>query len=111
MITVAETSEYSKRAAKLLAENERAGLISFLAAHPSAGDLMEGSGGVRKIRWARGARGKSGGVRVIYFYYNEGMPLYLLTIYGKSEKDDLSDGERNELAKLAHLLVRTALKR
>ena len=111
MITVAETPEYAKRAAKLLSESERTGLISYLAAHPSAGDVMEGTGGVRKIRWARRGRGKSGGVRVIYFYYNEGIPLYLLTIYGKNEKDNLSDGERNALAKLVHLLVRTALKR
>lgn len=68
---------------------------------------MEGTGGVRKLRWARAGRGKSGGVRVIYFYYNEGIPLYLLTIYGKNEKDNLSAAERNGLAKLTTLLVKT----
>lgn len=111
MITIAETSEYVKRARKLLSENERTELISFLAAHPEAGDIMEGTGGVRKLRWAREGKGKSGGVRVIYFYYNEGMPLYLLTLYGKSEKGNLSAGERNDLAKLVNLLVRAAGKR
>ena len=108
MITVAETSEYARRARKLLSEKERTGLISYLAAHPEAGDVMEGTGGVRKVRWAREGKGKSGGVRVIYFYYNEGMPLYLLTLYGKNEKSNLSTGERNDLAKLVNLLVRAA---
>ena len=72
---------------------------------------MEGTGGVRKVRWAREGKGKSGGVRVIYFYYNEGMPLYLLTLYDKSEKDNLSAAERNDLTKLVHMLLRAAGKR
>ena len=108
MVTVAETSEYARRAGKILSENERTELICYLAAHPEAGVVMEGAGGVRKLRWAREGRGKSGGVRVIYFFYNDGIPLYLLTIYGKNEKDNLSAAERNELAKLAALLVKMA---
>ncbi len=111
MITVAETTEYARRARKLLSEKERSDLITYLSAHPEAGDIMEGTGGVRKVRWAREGKGKSGGVRVIYFYHSEGMPLYLLTVYGKSEKDNLSAGERNDLAKLVNLLVRAAGKR
>lgn len=94
MITVAETTEYARRARKLLSEQERNDLIACLAAHPEAGDVMEGTGGVR----------------VIYFYHNEGMPLYLLTLYGKSEKENLSAGERNDLSKLVSLLVRAAKK-
>jgi len=111
MITVAETTEYSRRAKKLLSEQERNDLIAFLAARPEVGDVMEGTGGVRKVRWAREGKGKSGGVRVIYYYHSEGMPLYLLTLYGKSEKEILSAGERNDLAKLVRLLVLTAGKR
>ena len=94
MITVAETTEYARRARKLLSERERNDLITCLAAHPEAGDVMEGTGGVR----------------VIYFCHNEGMPLYLLTLYGKSEKENLSAGERNGLSKLVSLLVRAAMK-
>lgn len=111
MITVAETSEYARRARKLLAEHERTKLIAFLATHPDAGDVLEGTGGVRKLRWGREGRGKSGGARIIYFYYNESMPLYLLTLYGKSEKDNLSAAERNNLAKLVDLLLQAAGKR
>jgi len=110
MITIAETTEYARRAKKLLTEQERSELITYLAAHPEAGDVMEGTGGVRKVRWAREGRGKSGGVRVIYYYHSEGMPLYLLTLYGKSEKDNLTAGERNDLTKLVSMLVRTAGK-
>lgn len=84
MITIAETTEYARRAKKLLSEQERSDLITYLAAHPETGDIMEGTGGVRKVCWARNDRGKSGGVRVIYYYHSEGMPLYLLTLYGKS---------------------------
>ena len=56
MQTIAETPEYIRRAEKLLGEDERRDLLSYLAVHPRAGDLMEGTGGVRKLRWARGGR-------------------------------------------------------
>ena len=105
MITVAETGEFTKKVKKLLDEEERQELVSYLSAHPADGKVMEGTGGIRKLRWARQGMGKSGGVRVIYFFHNEGMPLYALTLYGKGEKDNLSKEERNELAKLVALLV------
>ena len=66
---------------------------------------MQGTGGIRKLRWSRQGGGKSGGVRVIYYFRNENMPLYLLTIFGKGEKANLSKAERNELAKLVQILV------
>ena len=73
--------------------------------HPKAGDLMEGTGGVRKLRWRRGDHGKSGGVRVIYYYYDERMPLYLLTLFAKGDRANLSKAERNDLASLTEVLV------
>ena len=110
VITVAETSEFARRARKLLSEEERSELIFFLAAHPKSGAIMEGTGGIRKMRWGREGKGKSGGVRIIYFFHNEEMPIYLLTLYGKNEKDNLSASERVELTKLARLLVLAAMK-
>lgn len=110
MITVAETSEFARRARKLLSEEERSELIFSLAASPKVGAVIEGTGGIRKLRWARQGKGKSGGVRIIYFFHNERMPLYLLTLHGKNEKDDLADSERKELAKLARILVQSAMK-
>jgi hypothetical protein len=79
--------------------------VDYLAAHPKAGDLMEGTGGVRKMRWARGGRGKSGGVRIVYYVHSEAMPLYLLTVFAKNERANLSKAERNDLAGLVGLLV------
>ena len=104
LITVGEMPEYVRRATKLLSESERSELIDHVAANPRAGDLVHGTGGVRKLRWARGGRGKSGGLRVIYYFHSEALPLYLLTMFGKGEKADLSQVERNELAKLVQVL-------
>jgi hypothetical protein len=66
LLTVAELPEYLRAASKLLSESERHALVVHLAANPKAGDLIEGTGGVRKLRWARDGMGKSSGARVIY---------------------------------------------
>ena len=105
MQTVAEMPEFIRRAERLLSGEERQDLISHLAVFPKAGVIMPGAGGIRKLRWARQGMGKSGGIRVIYYFHNERMPLYLLTVFGKGEKANLSKAERNELAKLVRLLV------
>ncbi len=67
---------------------------------------MQGTGGVRKLRWSSKGKGKSGGSRIIYFFYKETIPLFLLTIFSKNEKINLSKEERNELAKLVKELIR-----
>lgn len=105
MQTVAEMPEFSRNAAHLLREDEIQALIGYLAEHPAAGALLAGTGGVRKLRWAREGRGKSGGVRVIYYFHSERLPLYLLTIFGKNEKANLTKAEANTLSKLVKLLV------
>ena len=105
MLTVAELSEYIRTADKLLSAAERQDVIRYLAENPKAGDLMEGTGGVRKLRWSRGSQGKSGGVRVIYYFHDAQMPLYLLTLFSKGDKVNLTKAERNELAGLVDVLV------
>lgn len=104
MLTIGEMPEYIRRADKLLSAAERRDVINYLALHPKAGDLLEGTGGVRKLRWGRDGRGKSGGVRVVYYFHSEAMPLYLLTLFAKNERANLSKAERNELARLVDLL-------
>ena len=111
MITIAEVPEYIRQAEKLLSATERQDIVSYLAAHPKSGDLIEGTGGIRKLRWGRGGRGKSGGVRLIFYYHSELMPLYLLTLFAKNEQDNLSKAERNDLAKLVDILVATWIER
>ena len=110
MLTVAELPEYIRKVEKLLSVTERLDIVNYLAAHPKAGDLMEGTGGIRKLRWGRGSQGKSGGVRVIYYFHNEAMPLYLLTLFAKNERANISKAERNELAELVELLVQIWLE-
>lgn len=107
MITVVELPEFIRRSRKLLTDDELRDLINHLATRPTADVLMQGTGGLRKIRWKREVTGKSSGVRVIYYFYNEQYPLFLLTIFGKSEKANLSQAERNELAKLTRLLIKS----
>jgi hypothetical protein len=105
MITIAEVPEYIRLAEKLLTVDERRDVVSYLASHPKAGDLIEGTGGIRKLRWGRGGRGKSGGVRLIYYYHSEMMPLYLITLFAKNERANLTKAERNQLATLVDVLV------
>ena len=111
LTTVTEMPEYIRRSSDLLSEAERKALIDYLAAHPRSGDIMQGTGGIRKLRWGRGGKGKSGGVRVIYYYHNERIPLYLLTIFSKNERANLAKAEQNDLARLTDLLVKTALEK
>lgn len=108
MQTVAEVPEYLRRSKGLLSAAEREAVVAYLSANPTAGDLIRETGGVRKLRWARGGRGKSGGVRVIYYYHSDRIPLYLLTIFAKGERANLSAEEQHELAQLTTTLKQLA---
>lgn len=100
-----ELPSYIRLADKLLTAQERQDLIDYLAENPKAGDIMEGTGGVRKLRWRRGDHGKSAGVRVIYYYHDDLMPLYLLTLFAKGDKGNLTKAERNDLVSLVDVLT------
>jgi hypothetical protein len=107
MHTIVETRTFIQEAKSRLREAERIAIINLIAADPTCGDLMQGTGGVRKVRFAIGGRGKSGGVPVVYYYHNETMPIFLLAVFAKNEKANLSKAERNELAELVGELVKT----
>ncbi|OGT76418.1 MAG: addiction module toxin RelE [Gammaproteobacteria bacterium RIFCSPLOWO2_12_47_11] len=106
MQTIVELSEFQWRAEKLLTVAERSSITNYLAQHPASGDIMQGTGGIRKLRWSAQGRGKSGGVRVIYYYHNETIPLFLLTVFGKGEKSNLSKSERNLLVKVTSQILK-----
>lgn len=106
MQTIVELPEFQNKAKSLLTKAEKQSVINYLAAHPQSGAIMKGTGGIRKFRWASGNKGKSGGVRVIYYFHNEAIPLFLLSVFGKSEKANLSEAERNELAKVTSILAK-----
>ena len=105
LITVAETESFRRKVGRLLSENEKDELIAYLSMHPNAGVLIKGTGGIRKLRWARSGRGKSGGVRVIYYFHSPEMPLYLLTLFGKNEKANITKEEKNILSTMIRKLV------
>ena len=90
LLTVAELPAYMRTACKLLADADRRAVEDYLAAHPRAGSLIEGTGGVRKLRWARDGMGKTGGVGVTYCFHSVAMPLYRLTMVAKNERTNLS---------------------
>lgn len=101
MQTVVETPVFLRRAEKLLSRDEHDALITCLAAYPLSGDEIVGTGGVRKLRFAAKGKGKSGGVRVIYYFYDRDMPIYALLIYGKNERADLTPEQRKAVASFA----------
>ncbi len=78
---------------------------------PAAGDLVQGTGDIRKLRWGLEGRGKRGRARAIYFYRDSGMPLFALTAYAKNERAALSQQDRNGFRQLTALLVETFKRR
>ena len=110
LLTIVETPFYLRKADALLAEADRSELVFFLAQCPEAGEVMPDTGGVRKVRWAIRGGGKRGGVRVIYYFHSQSFPLFLLTVYAKNQKGNLTKAERNELKKLVPILVKTYQK-
>jgi hypothetical protein len=84
-----------------LTEDEREAFVDYVAANPEAGDLIPETGGLRKVRWGRQGSGKRGGVRVVYYFYDLDMPLYLITVYAKAAREDLSPEEKRNLAALS----------
>jgi hypothetical protein len=104
-ITVVEMDEFLAATRKLMNDEERAELVSYLACHPAAGVVIPGASGVRKMRWGLEGRGKRGGARVIYYYHDMEMPLYLLTAYAKNEREDLDQSEIRTMRKLVPALV------
>jgi mRNA-degrading endonuclease RelE of RelBE toxin-antitoxin system len=94
MQTVAETPTFTKQADDLFEEEEKQALISFLSQNPLAGDVISGTGGIRKLRYAASGKGKRGGARVIYYYFDESLPLYALLVYPKNAKTDLTPDDK-----------------
>ena len=96
-IAVVEMESFLAATRKLMDDAEREELVAYLAYNPTAGAVLQGTGGVRKLRWGLEGRGKRGGARVIYFFHDFEMPLFILDVFAKNEKADLSQTERNRL--------------
>lgn len=106
--TVVETPEFIRQAETCMDKESKKAFIDFIAKNPLAGDLIPGTGGARKVRWMRdGNQGKRGGARIIYYFHNIAMPLFLFTAYPKNEKENLTMKEKNMLQKIIKLIVET----
>lgn len=97
---IVETSVFTKRLISLLRDDEYRKLQHILAIRPESGDIIKGSGGLRKIRWGESGRGKRGGVRVIYYWLKSKELILMLLIYSKKEQDDLNPQKLKVLKKL-----------
>ena len=104
-LTVVETPEFLTAVKHLLSDDERSLLVDYLADNPTAGALVAGTGGIRKLRWGLAGRGKRSGARVVYYYHDDAVPLFLLTAYAKNERADLSQADRNAFRRLTALLI------
>jgi hypothetical protein len=95
-----ETPTFSRMITSLIADDEYRQLQQILAVRPDAGDLMAQGGGIRKLRWKKQGVGKSGGIRIIYYWIVDDDQLLMLVAYPKSVKDNLSDAETAMLRRL-----------
>src|SRR3954468_8596977 len=105
MQTVVETPSYLVDAERLFSAQERKAIVDRLAADPTCGVIIPGSGGIRKVRFGFGARGKSGGARIIYLFSGVGLPVFILAVFAKNEKANLSPAERNALRKMVVAMI------
>ena len=105
-LTIVEIEPFDRYVGNVMSDQEFAEFKYYIASNPRAGQIIRGTGGVRKVRWAVGGQGKSGGARVIYYYHNDDMPLFLLTVYRKSHKLSLSKEQRSQIASLVKALIK-----
>ena len=100
---LAETDSFTKRATSLWSESEIDAMKDYLSLNPLVGDEIPGTGGVRKMRWTRPGMGKRGGARIIYYFYDETAPIYLLWAYAKNQQGDLKPSEKEAVTKAAEI--------
>ena len=108
MHSVIETPTYLADAkAAGMEETEREAVVALIASNPQTGDVMVGTGGARKLRFKRPGTGKSGGYRVVFYFGGENVPIFLLNVFAKGDRANLSQGERNELRTILSKLAQT----
>jgi len=103
-VKVARTSRYARRVAKLLPPDEQLAMELHIAQNPDAHPVIPGAGGIRKARWGRLGQGKRGGVRAIYYFASTAGTMYLLDIYAKNQKADLTPDDKKELKRIVEQL-------
>ena len=110
-ISLVEVEPFSRQAASFLSSDEISDLKWYLAMNPTAGSVIPGSGGIRKLRWSAQGKGTRGGSRIIYYFHDDSLPIWLLAAYPKSAKTDLSEREKSVVRKLVSILINDYRKR
>lgn len=105
MVTFIELQGFSKQRQVLLPDDEFRVFQETLIENPESGDTIAGTGGFRKIRWGRPGMGKRGGIRVIYYNVTRKGRIYLVLLYPKNERDDLTDEQKQALKQLSNMLI------
>lgn len=100
MITIAEFPTFQAHVGDCISLQERDELFNYLARFPDSGDEIPGTGGIRKLRWNGKGKGKRGGLRVIYYFYNKSAPVFVLTVYGKGSQENITAKQKSDLTKL-----------
>ncbi len=98
-------STFEGKARRLLGKAGFDDMLEFLARRPKAGRIIQGTGGLRKVRIARSGKGKSGDTRVIYYYHNEDKPMLLLLIYAKADQENMTDAQKAQLKKHVEAII------
>ena len=96
-MVIIETRIFTRRIKELMSDDEYRALQETLVNRPGLGDIVQGTGGLRKVRWKQEGHGKSGGVRVIYYWMTEDEQLYMLYVYPKSKQEDLTAEQKKDL--------------
>jgi len=99
-VVIAETKSFTARIGDLLDDDDYRALQLELVQRPTAGSVIPGSGGLRKLRWAVAGRGKRGGARVIYFWHPDSARILMLFAYAKNEREDLTVAQRQALRRI-----------
>ncbi|ELY2291493.1 type II toxin-antitoxin system RelE/ParE family toxin [Salmonella enterica] len=99
-----ETSIFQRKIETLLSHDEYLNFQEHLRQNPESGATISATGGCRKVRWAIQGKGKSGGIRVIYYYLNQEGEIYLLLVYPKNEMENLSDEQKAQLRKVISMI-------
>jgi hypothetical protein len=105
MQTLVPIGTFEDKARRLLGKAGFDDMLEFLARRPKAGRIIQGTGGLRKVRIARPGKGKSGGTRVIYYYHNEDKPILLLLIYAKADQENMTDAQKAQLKKHVEAII------
>ena len=106
MQTLVALGTFESKARSLLGDNGFDELLEFLARRPRLGRIIQGSGGLRKVRFASSGRGKRGGARVVYYYHSDEKPILLFLIYAKADQENMTDAQKSEYKKLLAKIIK-----